>query len=423
MARKKVFVVGSGGREHAILWKLAQSSKVGILFAAPGNGGTGEIAENVSIAVDDVVGLAAFANKNNIDLTIVGPEKPLSLGIVDIFRSCGLSIFGPTRKASEIETSKAFAKRLMENARIPTARFKIFHEINTARSEIFMRSAPYVVKASGLASGKGVYVCWSLDEAEKALSEIMVERKHSSAGNEVIIEDFLNGYEVSIHVFCDGKTFSLFPPSQDYKQVSNFDLGKNTGGMGAIAPVTQFKSKHRLEIMGGIVEPVLSALTKLADPFTGCLYPGLMMTKYGPVVLEFNVRLGDPETEVYLRLLKSDFLDLVLACVEGNLESANVEWDSGFAACVILASEGYPDTPVTGRTIQGIEKAEQIPGVVVFHGATVFKEKLLTSDGRPLAVSAIGGTLEDAIKTVYAGVNCISFEGMHYRTDIGAKFL
>ena len=419
---KRILVVGGGGREHAILWKLAQSSGVEKLFAAPGNGGTRQIAENVRIAVDDVVGLTGFAVKNNIDLTIVGPEKPLSLGIVDVFRSCGQPIFGPTRKASEIETSKAFAKRLMENARIPTACFKIFHEINTARSEIFMRSAPYVVKASGLAFGKGVYVCRSLEEAEKALKELLVERKYGDAGD-VIIEDFLDGYEVSIHAFCDGKTFYLFPPSQDHKRVSNFDLGKNTGGMGVIAPLPQFKSKYRLAIMGGIIEPALSALAKYAEPFTGCLYPGLMMTKYGPVVLEFNARLGDPETEVYMRLLKSDFLDLVSACVDGNLGGINMEWNSGFAVCVILASEGYPDTPVTGKMIQGIEEAEQIPGVVVFHGATVFKEKLLTSGGRPLAVSAVGDTLEDAIKAVYDGVNCISFEGMHYRTDIGANAL
>ena len=411
---KKVLVIGSGGREHAILWKLAQSSGVEKLFAAPGNAGTGAIAENVSIDVDNTVGLASFAIRNKIDLTIVGPEKPLSLGIVDVFRSCGLPIFGPTRKASEIETSKAFAKRLMENAKIPTACFKIFHEINTARSEIFMRSAPYVVKASGLASGKGVYVCWSLNEAEKALSDIMIDRIHGSAGDEVIIEDFLNGYEVSIHAFCDGKTYSLFPPSKDYKRISNFDLGKNTGGMGAIAPAPQFKSKYQLAIMGGIIEPALSALAKYAEPFTGCLYPGLMMTKYGPVVLEFNARLGDPETEVYMRLLKSDFLDLVSACVDGNLGGINMEWNSGFAVCVILVSEGYPDKPAVIKTIHGIKEAEQIPGVVVFHCGTV---------GRILAVSAVGDTLKDTIKTTYAGVECINFDGMHYRKDIGANSL
>ena len=328
--KKNVLLIGSGGREHSLAWKLAQSPKIGKLFVAPGNGGTQLIAQNVPIDATDVAKLLEFAQTNQIDLTIVGPDDPLALGIVDAFQAKGLRIFGPTKSAAEIEWSKSFSKKLMNDGGIPTAKFEVFKEHAKALDYVRSQHLPIVIKASGLALGKGVYVCNTLNEAEMALSEIMLEQVHKDAGNEVIIEEFLDGPEISIHALSDGNTFKLFPPSQDHKPIGEGNVGKNTGGMGTIAPISWITTGNMREINKRIVIPTLDALSNMGRPFTGLLYPGLKMATEGPKVLEFNARFGDPETQSYMRLLKTDLLDIVEACVEGKLSEINIEWNPGF---------------------------------------------------------------------------------------------
>ena len=419
--KTNVLIIGSGGREHALAWKLAQSPRIGKLYVAPGNGGTRQVAENIPIEATDIDGLVKFAEKNEIGLTVVGPDDPLALGVVDTFRLRGLRIFGPTRTAAEIESSKAFAKNLMSEANIPTATFKIFSEYNKALSYVRERGAPIVVKASGLALGKGVYVCKTLAEAEGALAEIMVDYAHKEAGNEVVVEEFLDGQEISIHVFCDGKTFVLLPPAQDHKPIHDNDEGKNTGGMGTIAPVS-WVNADTLKIVGEqVVRPTLDALAKRGRQFTGLLYPGLKMTSNGLKVLEFNARFGDPETQSYMRLLKTDLLDILEACVDGTLAELAIEWHSGFATCVVIASGGYPDEYKKGVPLHGVAEAERVSNVVVFHAGTIFENELKTSGGRVLGISATGDTLRDALNSAYEAAQLIQFEGMHYRSDIGAK--
>mgnify|MGYP001563713571 FL=1 len=418
-----VLIIGSGGREHALAWKLAQSLRIGKLYVAPGNGGTHQIAENVSIDATDIEGLIQFAEKNEISLTVVGPDDPLALGVVDAFRSRGLRIFGPTRATAEIESSKAFAKNLMSEASIPTATFKIFSEYDKALSYVRKRGVPIVVKASGLALGKGVYVCKTLAEAEVALKEIMVDNVHKEDGSEVVIEEFLDGQEISIHALCDGKTFVLLPPAQDHKPIHDNDEGKNTGGMGTIAPLSWVSTDTLKIISDQIVRPTLEALTKCGRPFTGLLYPGLKITSSGLKVLEFNARFGDPETQSYMRLLKTDLLDILEACVDGTLAELAIEWHSGFAVCVVMASGGYPDEYRKGVPLRGVAEAECVSNVVVFHAGTIFENELKTSGGRVLGVSATGNTLRDALNSAYEAAQLIQFEGMQYRSDIGAKAL
>ncbi|HEC94096.1 MAG TPA: phosphoribosylamine--glycine ligase, partial [Candidatus Kaiserbacteria bacterium] len=394
-----VLIIGSGGREHALAWKLAQSPRIGKLFVAPGNGGTCQIAENIAIGATDIDGLVRFAEKNDIGLTVVGPDDSLALGIVDAFQAQGLRIFGPTRAATEIEWSKAFAKDLMRKAHIPTAPFKIFKEYDKAIAYIREHGAPIVVKASGLALGKGVYVCKTFAQAKSALNEIMLGTVHKNAGKEVVIEEFLDGQEISIHAFCDGKTFVLLPPAQDHKPIHDGDNGKNTGGMGTITPIS-WVSLDTLQTLGEqIVHPTLDMLVKREQPFSGLLYPGLKMTSDGPKVLEFNARFGDPETQSYMRLLKTDLLDILEACVDGTLAELTVEWHSGFAACVVIASGGYPDEYNKGVPIHGVEEAGRVPDIVVFHAGTNFDGdgELKTAGGRVLGVTAIGDTLSIAL--------------------------
>jgi len=414
---RNVLIIGSGGREHALAWKLAQSSHVGQLYVAPGNGGTHKVAENIPIDATDIVKLVCFAEKNAIDLTVVGPDDPLALGIVDAFQIQGLRIFGPTRAAAQIESSKAFAKKIMCNAGIPTAPFRVFRAYEEALAYIREQGAPIVVKASGLAFGKGAYPCKTLEEAEAALAAIMLDRIHKNAGDEVVVEKFLDGQEISIHAFCDGKTSVLLPPAQDHKQMR----GKNTGGMGAIAPVSWVTDEMLQDIEQQIVQPTIDALTRHGRRFVGCLYPGLKMTKEGPKVLEFNARFGDPETQVYMRLLQTDLLDILEACVDGNLADLSIEWRQGFAVCVVLASLGYPDEYEKNIPIYGIREAERVPGVVVFHAGTHFTDELRTSGGRVLGVTATCNTLHEALDRAYEAVHCIKFEGMQYLEDIGAK--
>lgn len=416
-----ILIIGSGGREHALAWKLAQSLRIGRLYVAPGNGGTCDIAENIAIEATDVRALAHFAEKNLIDLTVVGPDDPLALGVVDVFQSRGLRIFGPTRGAAQIEASKAFAKRLMRDSNIPTAPFRIFHKHGNALNHVRKHGAPIVVKASGLALGKGVYPCKILAKAEKALAKIMLERIHKQAGNEVIVEKFLDGQEISIHALCDGKTSILLPTAQDHKPIFDGDKGKNTGGMGTIAPVPWINAQTLRDINEQIVQPTLQALTEKGRSFSGCLYPGLKMTNEGPKVLEYNARLGDPETQSYMRLLKTDPLDVLNACVDGKLSELTIEWNSGFAVCVVLASGGYPGKYKKKIPIFGISKAERVPSVVIFHAGTMYSDQLRTVGGRVLGITAVGKTLQKALDQAYKAVHCVKFKGMQFRKDIGAK--
>jgi len=416
-----VLIIGGGGREHSLAWKLAQSPRIGKLYVAPGNGGTRDIAENIAIEATDARGLARFAQKNSINLTVVGPDDPLALGVVDVFQSHGLRIFGPTRAAAQIEASKAFAKRLMHDNDIPTAPFRIFRKHDNALEYIREHGAPIVVKASGLALGKGAYPCKTLAKAEKALAEIMLERAYKKAGNEVIVEEFLDGQEVSIHALCDGKTSILLPTAQDHKPILDGDKGKNTGGMGTITPVPWVTAKTMQEVSDQVVCPTLRALAEKGKPFTGCLYPGLKMTTEGPKVLEYNARFGDPETQSYMRLLKTDLLDVLDACVDGKLSELTIEWNSGFAVCVVLASGGYPEKYKKKIPIFGISEAEKVPGVAVFHAGTMHSDQLRTSGGRVLGVTAVGKTLQEALDRAYEAVHHIKFKGMQYRKDIGAK--
>ena len=416
-----VLIIGSGGREHALVWKLAQSSRIGKLYVAPGNGGTRNIAENIAIEATDTKGLARFAEKNSIDLTVVGPDDPLALGVVDIFQSRGLRIFGPTHNAARIEASKAFAKRLMRDNGIATAPFRIFRKHENALEYVRKHGAPIVVKASGLALGKGAYPCKTLTKAEKALAEIMLKRAYRQAGNEVIVEEFLDGQEVSIHALCDGKSAIIFPTSQDHKARFDGDKGPNTGGMGTITPLPWVTTRALQEVDEQVVRPTLQALAKSGKPFTGCLYPGLKITDEGPKVLEFNARFGDPETQSYMRLLKTDLLEMLDACVDGKLDEITVEWHSGFAVCVVLVSTGYPGKYKEEIPIFGISKAEKLPGIVVFHAGTMFSDQLRTSGGRVLGVTATGDTLREALDRAYEAVHHIKFKGMRFRKDIGAK--
>ncbi|MEX2014279.1 MAG: phosphoribosylamine--glycine ligase [Parcubacteria group bacterium] len=425
---KKVLLVGGGGREHALAWKLSQSPGVGKLYVAPGNAGTESLAENVPIKATDIHRLLTFALKEGIEFTIVGEDNSLALGIVDLFQTHDLQIFGPSKMAARIESSKVYSKELMKSVRVPTARHVVLNThpdaLRKVREHFGNRSTrPLVLKASGLALGKGVYICRNRKEAEQALDELMVRRVHGSAGDEVIAEDFLDGQEVSLHAISDGISFQLFPIAQDHKPIHDGDRGPNTGGMGAIAPVPWFT--HHDFVRQGIVEPILAGMKREGHPFVGLLYPGLKIFEGWPLVLEFNARFGDPETQVYMRLLKTDLLEILEACVDGRLGNIKIEWNPGFAACIVLASAGYPSPDYKkGLPITGVDKAESVKGVVVFQAGTRNENnQLVTSGGRVLGVTGIGLTLKEALDNAYSGVKCINFEGKQYRRDIGAKSL
>jgi len=418
-----VLLVGSGGREHALAWKLRSSKRLGKLYIAPGNGGTRICGENVPIGAMEFEKLADFATENKVELTIVGPDDPLAGGIVDVFKARGLRVWGPSKVAAQIEASKAFSKRLMAEAGIPTAEFKVCTDYDEALAYVREKDVPIVVKASGLALGKGVYVCQTLSEAEAALHEIMVDHTFKDAGDEVVIEEFLDGPEISVHALSDGKTYKLFPLTQDHKRALEGDEGKNTGGMGAIGPLPFVGKDQMADIESSVIKPTLEALRKKGIEYTGILYPGLKISSRGTKVLEFNARFGDPECQVYMRLLKSDILDLFESCVDGNLASQTIEWNPGFAVNIVLASGGYPGAYEKGFPISGIEEAEKLPDVVVFHAGTSFDGELKTSGGRVLGVSAVGATLQDALDRAYEAADKIHFEGKYYRRDIGAKVI
>lgn len=418
-----ILLIGSGGREHALAWKITQSPRCEKLYIAPGNPGTAQHGENVSIGVMEFDTLIAFAREHDIGLTVVGPDDPLGAGIVDALQAAGLRVWGPSRACAQIEASKAFAKELMRDAGIPTAASETFTDYDAALAYVRAHGAPIVIKASGLALGKGVTVCQTLAEAETALHDAMVKKVHKEAGETVVIEEFMQGIEISIHAMSDGTHYRMFPTSQDHKRIGEGNTGKNTGGMGTIAPLPFVSEAQLREIEEKIVAPVFAEFRRRGTPYVGILYPGVMLTADGPKVFEYNARFGDPETQVYMRLLDSDLLDLIEASVDGTLSEHAPRWRSVYAANVVLASQGYPDAYPKGLPISGIENAEAMEGVTVFHAGTKRAESgsLVTNGGRVLGVSAIGVTLDEALDRAYAAADKIQFEGKYVRRDIGRQ--
>lgn len=418
----KILVIGSGGREQALAWKLAQSPSADKIYIAPGNGGSRGKIENVAINFDDADGLLKFAQDNSIDLTVVGQEAASEAGVVDAFEAAGLTIFGPNKAAARIETSKAFSKDLMAQQNIPTAQYKNFSEAEAARDYAKSRPLPVVIKADGLATGKGVIIAQTAAEIDSAIDDMMVKKIFGDSGNTVVVEDYLVGREASLHALTDGTTSVMFPASQDHKQINDGDQGPNTGGMGVVAPVNWISPDQLDVINQAVVQPALKGLRDQEATFKGCLYPGLMIDGDDIKVLEFNARFGDPETEVYMRLLDADLYEILKACAEGRLDPASVKWQTGYAVTVVLASPGYPGSYPKGLPISGLEDAEAQPDIVIFHAGTAIKDdQLVTAGGRVLNVTATGNTLEDVLNKAYSAVKLVHFEGMHYRTDIGRR--
>ena len=416
----KILVIGSGGREHALLWKLAQSPRVTQLLCAPGNAGTALLATNHPVASSDLPGLLALAKSEQVDLTLVGPDDPLAAGIVDLFQKEGLRVFGPVAAAARLESSKSFAKEFMLRHGIPTAGSATFTDPESALVHCRASTYPLVVKADGLALGKGVVIAQSLAEAEAAIHEIMIEKVFGDAGNTVVIEEFLTGPECSLHALIDGENYLLFPDAKDHKRALEGDQGLNTGGMGTISPSREVDLEMRRRLKVEVLEPFVKGLLADGLTFRGMLFPGLMMSPEGPKVLEFNCRFGDPETQSLMRRLKSDLLDLIDATIDGKLAAAKPVWDARAAVCIVLASGGYPGPIEKGKVISGIEEASSDPDVVVFHAGTVLKDgQVVTSGGRVLGVTALGSTLEEARAKAYSAADKIVFEGKQLRRDIG----
>jgi phosphoribosylamine--glycine ligase len=419
----KILVIGSGGREHALLWKLAQSPRVTRLLCAPGNAGTAEIAVNHAVAATDFAALAALAKSENVDLTIVGPDDPLAAGIVDCFQKEGLRVFGPLAAAARLESSKSFAKDFMIRHGIPTAASATFTESEAALDYCRTAQYPLVVKADGLALGKGVIIARNREEAETAVRQCMVEKIFGDAGSTVVLEEFLTGPECSLHALIDGSSFLLFPDAKDHKRAMDGDQGLNTGGMGTISPSRVVDAATQESVRKEILEPFVKGLAADGLPFHGMLFPGLMMTPTGPKVLEFNCRFGDPETQVLMRRLKSDLLDLIDATIDGRLSDIQPVWDDRAAVCIVLASGGYPGPIEKGKVITGIDSANSDPDVVVFHAGTAMAKEageIVTNGGRVLGVTSLGATLSEARAKAYAAADKISFEGKQLRRDIGA---
>ncbi len=424
----RILVIGSGGREHALAWKLAQSKLADKIFCAPGNAGIAAQAECVNIKSEDVPALLEFVKKEKIDFTVVGPEAPLALGIADEFIKAGLKIFGPSQKASQLEASKVFSKEFMAKYEIPTAKFGVFTSIEEANNYIDKIDAPCVVKADGLAQGKGVVVAKSNQEAKSAVSSMIKDRAFGEAGTKVIVEECLVGQEASILVLTDSKDAIILATSQDHKRVFNNDAGPNTGGMGAYSPAPVVTETIMKEISGKVINRTMDGLRKEGIEYKGILYAGVMITKDGPKVLEYNVRLGDPETQAVLPRMQSDLLEAMILASEGNLnklvKSGGIKWDSGACVCVVCTSKGYPGNYEKGKEIIGLDDAAKIAGVTVFHAGTKKDgNKILTAGGRVLGVVGLGNTIKEAINTAYHGVYKINFEGMHFRSDIGNKAL
>ena len=417
----RVLVVGGGGREHAIAWKLSLSKKVDKIYCAPGNGGTCKIAENVPIKADDINGLIEFASSEKIELTIIGPEVPLAFGIVDSFIEKGLKVFGPSKNAAQLEASKIFTKKLCQEKNIPTAWFKTFKDAEKAKDFVREKKAPIVIKADGLAAGKGVIVAKTEDEAFQAIDNIIVEKAFGDSGKEIIVEECLEGEEASILVISDGENIVPLASSQDHKRIYEGDKGPNTGGMGAYSPAPVVTDEIFDYTVSKIIKPTINGMKEKGFPFKGVLYAGIMITKEGPKLLEFNVRFGDPETQAILPRMKTDLFDLIDKAILGKLKGYKLEWDKRSAVCVVLASGGYPGKYEKGKEIKDLEKAEKLEDVLVFHAGTKIKDKIITDGGRVLNVVALGRDIQSAVKRAYEACDVINFENMTYRKDIGNK--
>lgn len=417
----KILVIGSGGREHAICWKLAKSPMVDKLYAAPGNAGIFRQAELVNIKVDDIDNLLRFAKEKAIDLTVVGPEIPLALGIVDRFEAEKLKIFGPTKMAAEIEASKAYAKQFMRKYHIPTASYMVFDDMKEALRFVKGSSYPLVIKADGLAAGKGVSVVQNYDAAERTIKDMMQKRAFGEAGAKIVVEDFLTGEEASVFAFTDGKSVLPLIPSQDHKRIGDGDTGPNTGGMGAYAPVPFVSEKMQKDILDLVLEPTVAGMAEEKRPFRGLLYAGMMITEKGPKVIEYNCRFGDPETQALLPLLKTDLAAIFHAVVNGTLDNEVLEWEDAYASCVILASGGYPGEYEKGKEILGLKEIKD-SDALVFHSGTKFESRrYLTDGGRVLGVVGVDEHLESAVARAYETAEKIRFEGRQFRSDIGYK--
>ena len=416
----KVCVIGSGGREHALAWRLSISPNVTKVYAIPGSAAMSDCAELVGIDWQQSDHLISFLKDNQVDLVVVGPEAPLVAGLADVLNKTGIPVFGPSKAAAQLEGSKVFAKDLMKKYNIPTAAYGVFHKVDEAKAFIAQTGAPIVVKADGLAAGKGVVVAMTIDEANAAVEDMLSGNRFGDAGSTVVIEEFMEGEEASLLAFVDGKTVVPMIASQDHKRIFDGDKGPNTGGMGTYAPAPVLTDALRDEAMKTILEPMVAAMGKEGMPYVGCLYAGLMITDEGPKVVEFNARFGDPETQVVLPLLDSDLGEIMMACAKGTLTSNMVKWKDSSAACVILASKGYPETSSKGDVISGDIK--QYDTTIVFHSGTkLVGENYVTNGGRVLGVVGLGKDLRTALDRAYGRIEHIDFEGMQYRTDIGAK--
>ncbi len=416
----KVLVVGGGGREHALAWKLGQSERVTGVFVAPGNAGIKEFATAVTIPTDNISQLKQFALDRAIDLTVVGPDAPLADGIVDQFQQAGLKIFGPTKAAARLESSKSFAKEFMARYGIASPGFAVCDSANQAVQAVERFGFPAVIKADGLALGKGVVIAHNLQEAHLAIRRIMEERQFGDAGNRVVVEEYLQGTECSIHALVDGQSYCLFPTAQDHKALYDGNHGPNTGGMGAFSPSPKLSTADLARIERDILQPFLRGIQAEGITYQGLLFPGLMLTKRGPVVLEFNARFGDPETQALLPRLSSDLVELLEATISGRLHQVTPHWSSGASVCVVLASRGYPDRPETGKPIVGLPEVSALKDVLVFHAGTREQEgRIVTSGGRVLGITAVGDSVLSARRKVYDAVSMIEFDGCYFRRDIG----
>ncbi len=420
----KVLVVGGGGREHALVWKIAQSPKVSKVYCAPGNAGISEQATLVPIKANDLKGLLDFALKEKIDLTVVGPEEPLTRGIVDLFESKGLSIFGASQKGAELEGSKAFAKEMMKKYHLPTAAYEVFDNRQMAIDYIRKQGAPIVVKADGLAAGKGVILCKTVEEAIGAVDQMMVEKVFGEAGHRIVIEEYLVGEEASYLAFTDGKAILPLASSQDHKAVFDGDEGPNTGGMGAYSPAPVVTDEVNQRIVEKILRPIIQGMAEEGRPYKGVIYAGLMIHNGHPKVLEFNARFGDPETQPVLMRMKGDLIPVLEACINETLSQCRIEWDPRASVCVVMASKGYPGEYERGKRIEGLEEASRMEDIFVFHAGTALVDhQVVTNGGRVLGVTGLGKNIPEAIERTYQAVKKISWEGVHYRTDIGQKAL
>lgn len=416
-----ILIIGSGGREHTLAWKLAQSKLVNKIYAVPGNPGMEDVATCVSGSVEDNAFLVNFAKENNIDMVVVGPEVPLTNGIVDDMEKVGIPSFGPKKLAAQLEGSKSFSKDIMKKYGIPTAKYEVFTEADKAKAYIEQEGAPIVIKADGLAAGKGVIVAETKQQALDAIDEIMCDKAFGSAGNSVVIEEFMSGEEASVLAFTDGKTIIPMIPSQDHKRAHDGDEGPNTGGMGTYAPAPVVTEDLMETIKSTILEPTIQAMAKEGHPYKGCLYAGLMITSEGPKVVEFNARFGDPETQVVLPLLDSDLAEIMLACINGTLANCNIKWSDKAAVCVVMSAGGYPAKYRKGDEILGLENAAR-NNILVFHAGTAKQDtKIVTNGGRVLGVVALGDDIKSAVDTVYKGIKTIDFKDVYYRKDIAHR--